>query len=91
MDDTIFSLRPGFDEKKHIRVRFLGEAAIDEGGPRREYFMLLMNAIANSSSILDGPPNRRVIRHNTNAFQVIDETTCPFQCDQHLLVHCLAL
>ena len=28
MDDTIFALRPGFDEKKHIRVRFLGEHAI---------------------------------------------------------------
>ncbi|CAI8002243.1 hypothetical protein GBAR_LOCUS3359 [Geodia barretti] len=24
LDDTIFSLRPGFDEKKHIKVRFLG-------------------------------------------------------------------
>ena len=25
LDDTIFSLRPGFDEKKHIKVRFLGK------------------------------------------------------------------
>ena len=25
LDDTIFSLRPGFDEKKHIKVRFLSK------------------------------------------------------------------
>ena len=40
MDDTIASLRVGFDEKKHVRVRFIGEPAVDEGGPRREFFML---------------------------------------------------
>ena len=71
MDDTIASLRVGFDEKKHVRVRFIGEPAVDEGGPRREFFMLLMGAIANNSSLLDGPPTRRVLRHNTSAFQVI--------------------
>ena len=70
LDDTLVALRSNFDEKKHIRVRFLGEPAVDEGGPRREFFMLLMGAIANSSSLLDGPPNRRVLRHNTSAFQV---------------------
>ena len=70
LDDTVVALRSNFDEKKHIRVRFLGEPAVDEGGPRREFFMLLMGAIANSSSLLDGPPNRRVLRHNTSAFQV---------------------
>ena len=70
LDDTLVALRSSFDEKKHIRVRFLGEPAVDEGGPRREFFMLLMGAIANSSSLLDGPPNRRVLRHNTSAFQV---------------------
>lgn len=71
LDDTLASIRSGFDEKKHIRVTFLGEAAVDEGGPRREFFMLLMGAIANNSSLLDGPPDRRVLRHNTSAFQVI--------------------
>ena len=70
LDDTLVALRSSFDEKKHIRVRFLGEPAVDEEGPRREFFMLLMGAIANSSSLLDGPPNRRVLRHNTSAFQV---------------------
>ena len=32
--------------------------------------MLLMNEIANTGSLLEGPPTRRVLRHNTSAFQV---------------------
>ena len=68
MDNTLIPLREGFDEKKHICVHFIGEPAVDQEGPRREY---LMNAVANCGSLLQGPPNRRVLRHNTSAFQVI--------------------
>ena len=32
--------------------------------------MLLMGDIANNGAILDGPPDRRVLRHNTSAFEV---------------------
>ena len=32
--------------------------------------MLLTGAIANHGSILDGPPNRRLLRHNADAFKV---------------------
>ena len=71
LDDTIAALRCGFDESKHISIHFLGESAIDEGGPKREFFMLLMGAIGNNSSIMAGPPSHRVLRHNTNAFQVL--------------------
>ena len=58
-------------EKKHLQVSFLGEPAVDGGGPRREFLMLLMGTIANNGSILDCPPNRRVLRHNTAAFEVV--------------------
>ena len=37
LDDTVVALCSNFDEKKHIRVRSLGEPAVDEGGPRREF------------------------------------------------------
>ena len=47
--------------KKNI---FELELVADEGGPRREFFMLLMKAIANLSGW-------RVLRHNTGAVQVI--------------------
>lgn len=69
LEDTRRSLTT-YDETKHIRVTFLGEAAVDDGGPRRELFMLLMGEIANNGSLLDGPPNRRVLRHNVVAFKV---------------------
>ena len=92
-DDTIFAPHAGFDEKKHIKVRFLGEfvmqgmhilnctlpragePGIDEGGPKREYFMLLLNVISNNNSLLDGSPSQRVLWHNTSAFQVNISTT----------------
>ena len=64
------ALRSGFDDKKHLRIKFIGEPAVDGGGPRREYFMLLMGDIANNGAILDGPPDRRVLRHNISAFEV---------------------
>ena len=38
---------------------------------QREFLMLLMGTIANNGSIQDGPPNRRVLRHNTAAFEVV--------------------
>ena len=59
-----------FGEQKHLHIRFVGEPAVDEGSPRREFFMLLMNAISNNSMLLHGPPDRRLLRHNTSAFQV---------------------
>ena len=31
--------------------------------------MLLMNSIKESCSLLDGPPNSRVLRHNTTALR----------------------
>lgn len=64
LEDTRLSLH-SFDEKKHIRIRFMGEAAVDQGGPRREFFMLIMNEVANSAMLLQGPPDRRLLRHNT--------------------------
>ena len=70
LEDTLEDIRFGFDESKHFRVTFLGDPAVDQGGPKREFFMLLMGAIANSGSLLDGPPDRRILRHNANAFQV---------------------
>ena len=70
-DDAVMALST-IDEKQQVRIRFLGESAVDDGGPRREFFMLLMGAIANNGSILDGPPNRRLLRHNADAFEVKD-------------------
>lgn len=50
-----------------LKVRFVGESAVDDGGPRREFFQLLLNAIANKSGMFSGFPNHVVPLHNVNA------------------------
>ena len=82
-DDTLFALKGGIDDNKHIRVRFLGKlitpsktkkfyrrASYRSGRPQERVLYILMNAISNNSSLLEGPPNSRVLRHNTTALQV---------------------
>ena len=32
--------------------------------------MTLLGIIVNNGTLLDGPPDRRIVRHNTAAFQV---------------------
>ena len=66
-DDTLRAIKRTFDEK-HVRVTFLGESAVDGRGPRREFFMLLMNAVRENNS-LDGQLTTHVLRHNTTALQ----------------------
>ena len=46
-----FSKR-SFDVSKMLQVRFVGEQAVDEGGPRREFFYLLTHEIFKSSFLL---------------------------------------
>ena len=55
--------------KRSLSVLPLLESAVDGGGPRREFFVLLMNAIRKNNSLLDGPLTTRVLRHNTTALQ----------------------
>jgi hypothetical protein len=51
-DDALRAVKRAFDEMKLVRVTFIAESAVDGGGPRRE---LLMNAIRENNSPLDGP------------------------------------
>ena len=39
-EDAMVAIRRGFDEQKHLKVIFIGEPAVDDGGPRREFFVL---------------------------------------------------
>jgi len=43
--------RPSFDVSKPIRVRFIGEPAVDTGGPRREFFRLFLQDLKSKSSL----------------------------------------
>ena len=42
----------------------VGEAGVDDGGPRREYLQLMMAAMSEQSELLDSPTNRRLFQHN---------------------------
>ena len=57
--------KDSFDVTKLLKVRFVGESAIDDGGPRREFFQLL-NAIANKSGLFGGFPDHVVPLHNVD-------------------------
>lgn len=65
--DTLRAWRRELDLRKPIKVTFLGEPAVDEGGPRREFLRLLMKAVSEQSSLLVGLPTRKVLLHNALA------------------------
>lgn len=69
-EDALVAIRNNDWDKKQMRVTFAGEAAVDYGGPRREFFSLLLKSIERNTSLLDGRHDRRVVRHNTTAIQV---------------------
>lgn len=56
-----------FDNHKAIRVTFLGEPSIDEGGPKKEFFYLALKSMASDSSIFQGSPEKLSFRRNPQA------------------------
>ena len=62
--DDAMSYIKSLDECKHIRVTFIGEPAVDEGGPLREFFHLLTAEIARKNMIFCGDEYRRIPRHS---------------------------
>ncbi len=64
MGDTLHKLRNGLDVKKHLKVTFVGEPAVDAGGPLREFFHRLLWELSQDNSLLCGPQNARVPRHS---------------------------
>ena len=50
-EDAIQHFKRSISEHKHIRVTFLGEPAVDAGGPLREFFHLLLSKIAQNNTL----------------------------------------
>ena len=50
-----------------IVVTFKGEPAVDEGGPRREYFTLLLKHISQNTSLFEGSTECLLPAHNPTA------------------------
>lgn len=58
--------KTSFDVSKMIKVTFIGEEAVDTGGPRREFFHLVLRAMFRSS-LFQGYPSHTVPLHNVEA------------------------
>ena len=62
-DATSAIRKPTFHLRRHLKVRFIGEPAVDEGGPKRDSFRLLYNAMG-LSSMFQVLPNGRGLTLN---------------------------
>lgn len=58
--------KPSFNVSKLLKVRFIGEQSVDDGGPRRELFQILMRD-AFTSGLFVGWPCHVVPVHNIQA------------------------
>ena len=64
-----FFCKESNDGSKMVRIIFIGEAAVDNGGPRREFFKLLMHDIAKRSGLFLGLPDHITPLHNVEALE----------------------
>ncbi|XP_065908980.1 G2/M phase-specific E3 ubiquitin-protein ligase-like [Dysidea avara] len=64
MEDSLQYFKRGIPVSKHLRVTFLGEPAVDAGGPLREFFRLLLREISNNNMLFCGEETARVPIHN---------------------------
>ena len=58
--DALHYFKTGIDYEKYIRVSFIGEPAVDEGGPLREFLQLLIGEIATNNALFCGSEECRV-------------------------------
>ena len=67
-NDAIRALsKYSFDYHKSVQITFVGEEAVDEGGPKREFFHLALKAMADDHTIFQGPSHGHSFVHNVQA------------------------
>ena len=70
LDDTVKSLKiRAWNPSTSLKVTFLGEPGVDDGGPRREFFRLLLPEISKNNFLFQGPLSARIPCHNVLAVQ----------------------
>lgn len=65
-DDGCEELRRNFDVRKHLKVKFIGEKGEDRGGPKRDFFFQIMEAMGNQHM---RPKGSCTPKHNLMALQ----------------------
>ena len=68
-EDALSRFQSGINFHKHIRITFIGEPAVDEGGPLREFLRLLLGNIERNNSLFEGCENCRVPKPNMRALE----------------------
>ena len=53
-EDALNRFKSGLNEKKYIKITFVGEPAVDQGGPLREFFHLLLCCISQNNNLFGG-------------------------------------
>ena len=62
LDDTLNKLvKGGLNLKKPLRIQFIGEPGVDEGGVRKEFFQLLLRALFDPSYSMFNYNERQVL------------------------------
>lgn len=61
--------KPTFDPLLPVRVTFIGEPAVDDGGPRREFFTLALMKMSEDATIFQGPLECWSFVHNMQGLQ----------------------
>ena len=87
-----------FNASKMLKVVFVGEPSVDEGGPRREFFQLAMKDAFTTTGLFAGWPENVVPVHNVGAvvnndYYVIGKivATCLVQGGQPPACFCTAV
>lgn len=62
--DAFHKFRTGIDLNKHLSITFVGEAAVDTGGPLREFLRLLNLSMFRNNTLFCGTETSRVPTHN---------------------------
>ena len=86
---------PNFDLKASPFVKFEDEFGIDAGGVSREYFMLLMRALFESTSMFEGQEGRKLLVYSADAiygnlFSIVGEMVSYAICHGEIGIPCLA-
>ena len=66
-----------FTPRKRLKIEFIGESAIEEGWPRREYFHLGMQELHQNNALFQVALGKRIPSHNLHCLATRSTLWCP--------------
>ncbi len=72
-----FNFKKGIPENKRLKVTFVEESAVDDGGPLREFFHILIPALSRHSVLFAGTecksPTDNIIEYEKKSYFYIGQ------------------